>query len=68
MSGSSPGPTLLDDVNAWVATRSPILQIAWDKAQSIPRNGSFVQQGMAHFGWTDAFVDNLFATAAAIQI
>lgn len=68
MPGTNPGPTLLDDVNAWVATRSTILQLAWAKAQSIPRNGLFVQQGMANFGWTDAFVDNLFATAAAIQI
>jgi hypothetical protein len=59
------GPTLLDDVSAWVATQPIATQIEWADASHYQRTHGAVAEGGAALGMDDAALDELFAAAAA---
>ena len=64
---SSGGKPQLETVNEWLATRSPALAIAWDKAPQLTPASDVVRQVQAGMGWTDQFVTDLFEHAQAIK-
>jgi hypothetical protein len=59
------GPTLLDDVSAWVATQPIATQIEWADSSRYQRTHGAVADGGAALGMDDAALDELFAAAAA---
>jgi hypothetical protein len=59
------GPTLLDDVAAWVATQPIGTQIEWADASHYQRTHGAVAEGGAALGMDDAALDELFTAAAA---
>jgi hypothetical protein len=59
------GPTLLDDVSAWVATQPVATQIEWADSSHYQRTHGAVAEGGAALGMDDAALDELFTAAAA---
>jgi hypothetical protein len=59
------GPTLLDDVSAWVYTQPISTQIEWDDSSHYQRTHGAVADGGAALGMDDAALDELFTAAAA---
>ena len=66
LAGSAAGSTLLDNVNAWVATQPAATQLAWSDAAQVARSGALVAAMAAHFGWASSAVDGYFEAAIAI--
>ena len=69
--GSSPGKTLLDDVDAAVAASSdPRIPLAWQRATTLDRQGLFVTQvaKAPPLNMTDQQLDALFTAAAEISV
>jgi hypothetical protein len=62
------GATLLDDANAVVTEGNGVAAIYWEYATELHRSDPEVAKIAALLGLTDAQVDALFVTAAALTI
>lgn len=62
------GPTLLDDIAAWVATQDRASQIAFSEASEWSRVGAFMAAAQAQFGITDAQRDEWFIAASQVSV
>ena len=61
--------TLLDPVNTWIAASNDVvLQSFWRDAASIDRASPTLAKLAKNFSLTDAQVDQMFVTAAAIRL
>jgi hypothetical protein len=60
--------SLLDKVEAAVASADIVTQIAWAQATAIERTSPTVAALSAALGLTDAQIDDLFTAAAAIRV
>jgi len=54
----------LNAVEQVVAQSDKVTQYAWSRATSFDRSSEFVQQLVTVLGWTEADLDELFASAA----
>lgn len=57
---------LLAGVESFVASASPLIQIAWADAQEFQRTSPTINTLAAQLGWTEGQVDDLFRAAAQI--
>jgi len=57
---------LLGDVDAWVETQGPEMQIFWNASYRVRRTAPALLAAAAAKGWSAEQLDNLFIAAAAI--
>ena len=57
---------LLAGVESFVASASPLIQIAWADAQEFQRTSPTINALATQLGWTEGQVDDLFRAAAQI--
>ena len=59
---------MLEAVEAYMAdpATDPIVRLAWQHASEYKRQSPTVLAMAAHFGWTEAQLDQLFVTASGI--
>lgn len=57
---------LLDQVEAWIASQSPAVQIAYSNSGTFVRDEPMMQVGFAALGFTAAQIDAFFTAAAAL--
>lgn len=62
----SGGETLLDDVEAWIATQSRAVQIAYENSGSFVRTEPMMQAGFAALGFSEPEIDAFFTAASAL--
>ncbi|MCO5083089.1 MAG: hypothetical protein M9955_15715 [Rhizobiaceae bacterium] len=60
------GETLLDDVEAWIATQSRAVQVAFANSGTFVRGEPMMQAGFAALGFDEAQVDAFFAAASGL--
>lgn len=64
-----PDTTLYDEVTEFVnGSNNPELKIAWERATSLDRQGSFVTAVAQQMGLSDEQVDNLFIAATQVTV
>lgn len=57
---------LTDQVNAWVAMQTELVQIAFNKSATFRRDDEMLQQGFAGLGFTVEQIDAFFTSAAGL--
>lgn len=57
---------LLDDVDAWIASQSKAVQIAYEYSGTFVRTEPMMAAGFAAMGFTDHQVDEFFTAAAQL--
>ncbi|MER8811469.1 hypothetical protein [Mesorhizobium sp. M0965] len=57
---------LLTDVEAWIATQGPAVQIAYENSGSFVRADPTMQAGFAALGFSGAQIDAFFTAAAGL--
>lgn len=68
MPGSVAGRSLLDDVSAWVASENGAASIGWEYANTMRRDGEWVQAAKAKLGWSEDQLAELFIAAGSITL
>lgn len=57
---------LLDDVEAWIATQSRAVQIAFEASGTFVRDEPMMQSGFAALGFSEGQIDAFFTAASAL--
>lgn len=57
---------LLDQVDAWIATQTRAVQIAFEYSGSFVRDEPMMATGFKAMGFTDAQIDDFFAAASKL--
>ncbi|WP_172831054.1 hypothetical protein [Rhizobium leucaenae] len=57
---------LLDQVDAWIASQSRAVQIAYEYSGSFVKSSDMMQQGFAAMGFTDEQIGDFFTAAAKL--
>lgn len=60
------GETLLDDVEAWIATQSRAVQIAFEASGTFVRDEPMMQAGFTALGFSEGQIDAFFTAASAL--
>lgn len=60
------GDTLLDDVEAWIATQSRAVQIAFENSDTFVRTEPMMQAGFAALGFSEGQIDAFFTAASVL--
>jgi hypothetical protein len=57
---------LLDQVDAWIATQSKAIQIAYEYSGTFVRSAPMMADGFAAMGFTDQQIDDFFIAASKL--
>jgi len=68
MPGSAPGRSLFDDVNDTLQAMGGVEWQAWEYTTIFPRHSALIAAIAAQLNLTEAQLDQMFVTAAAISI